>query len=661
MRDDDTTGTDTSPMSLMVVYRDGIQLVPLPRDEEVTIGRSEPADIQCGSRRLSRVHAAFWWDGRDVRVRDLRSTNGTLLNGRSIQTGTLGPEDEVTVGSVTITLHSAGTMPDGLLGVLTHEDFVERVESEVERARTFGRGLAVTVIRAFSGKGRLARWVPRVQRGVRRVDAVGLYSSGALELMLAEADADEARNTLRSLVMDRAPNEPPLVAGFAVYPQHGASAESLLAAATEAVAAATLVDPVLAYQHEPESGSIDDEGQPVIRNPQMVEVWRTLDRVASAAISVLIVGETGVGKEVVARGIHERSPRHVGPLKSINCGAIPATLLESVLFGHERGAFTGADRQRPGVFEEASGGTVFLDEVGELAPAAQVALLRVLDAHTVIRVGGADEIDVDVRVLAATHRDLEAMCRAGHFRWDLYYRLATMTLRIPPLRDRVDEIRPLVRRFVDDANMVNHRKIRGATPAALAALEVYPWPGNVRELRNVVDRAVVIATGAHITIDDLPANLRNTTEVPEPDDFGDNDEATDPGGELVEPLKPAVAQLERRLICRALAACDGNQTRAAEVLAMSRRTLVYKIRGYGIGEEFRRARPLRVEGGDRASLADLVASFERSRIARALELAEGRRAAAAVLLDIQKRTLDQKMARYGLDSALPESSNHRTR
>ena len=660
MRDDDTFGGEGTAdsrgpgpghVALMVVYRDGIQVIPLLTDVPVTLGRDDPADIQVRSRRLSRTHCRFVWDGERTVVEDLRSTNGTWVNGERVEHREVRDADEVTVGSVVVTVHEFGTLPVGLQGVERHERFVRSVQAEIERARTFGRGLAIVLLRAFGGRGMLARWVPRVQESLRVVDRMGLFSPNAVEILLAEADAADALRKARSLVQHRRDGEPPLVAGVAVYPQHGSTAQVLVSAANDAVSATSLAESVVLYRYDGDSLSLDDDGGPVVRNPRMVELWRTLDRLASASISVLIVGETGVGKEIIARGIHDRSPRASGPMTCINCGAIPSTLLESVLFGHEKGAFTGADRQRPGVFEEGSGGTVLLDEIGELSLAAQVALLRVLEERTITRVGGREVIPVDVRVLAATHRDLEAMCREGDFRWDLYYRLNTMTLAVPPLRERIDEIRPLVRRFIEDANRVNDRDIVGVSPRALRLLEEHPWPGNVRELRNVVERAVVIASGEWLTVDDLPVPLRAGAEQATDSggihgditDVGAPDRHREPG---LVPLKQAVRKLEEHLLCSALAACDGNQTRASELLLLPRRTLVYKLRSYELGDRWKEADPLLPvfdSSGSRMGFAARVKAFEQERIAHAMELAGGDRARAAGLLGIQKRTLDKRL------------------
>jgi DNA-binding NtrC family response regulator len=323
---------------------------------------------------------------------------------------------------------------------------------------------------------------------------------------------------------------------------------------------------------------------PLVRGERSRAVWDLVERVASSVLPVLVIGETGTGKEVVAQALHRRS----GPMKSINCAAIPQNLLESVLFGHEKGAFTGADRQSKGVFEQADGGTLFLDEVGELPAGAQAALLRVLETKKIVRVGGDKEISVDVRVVAATHRDLEQMGREGSFRTDLYYRLHGVTIALPPLRERTDEIGPLADAFLHEACRENGRSVRGIDPSALAALQSWRWPGNVRELKNVIERAVVIARGDVITIDDLPERLR--APAPARISAAPADVISQPGAapneDYKDRLRREMARYETELIVNALAAANGNVTAAAQALRIPVRTLTHKMTALGIKKRF---------------------------------------------------------------------------
>jgi DNA-binding NtrC family response regulator len=366
--------------------------------------------------------------------------------------------------------------------------------------------------------------------------------------------------------------EPTLLAGVALY---GASAGELVDRAR-----------TLARRAKPSARVVlDDEvatvttDAPIFASPRMRMLRDLIDRVAPSTLPVLVRGETGSGKEVVARAIHDASPRARGPMRSVNCGAMPATLVESLLFGHERGAFTGAERTSPGLFEQAHGGTLFLDEVGELSPAAQAALLRVLETHHLMRVGGSEEIVVDVRVIAATHRDLEAMVREGGFRQDLLYRLNPITLEVPPLRERPEDLAVLLQRFLDEAARAGGGRVRGIDDAARSLLMNHSWPGNVRELRNVIERAVVVCTGDRVTVADLPESLR--APVPHAED-----------AKLSLELHPntdfrdRVKAYETQLILDALARTGGNQTQAAKILRMPLRTLVHKMKAYGIRKRF---------------------------------------------------------------------------
>jgi DNA-binding NtrC family response regulator len=407
----------------------------------------------------------------------------------------------------------------------------------------------------------------------------------------------------------------------------------------------------------------------------MVEIYRTVRRIANSTIPVLIQGETGVGKEVVARALHDASPRRELPFRCINCGAIPSSLVESVLFGHERGAFTGADRRSPGIFEQTDGGTVLLDEVGELSQSAQVALLRVIETKTIARVGGSEDVPVDVRVLAATHRNLEDMSSSGTFRLDLLYRLNALTLAIPPLRERRSEVAHLARHFLTRAATENDRAVSQITPDAIEALEHWEWPGNVRELRNVIDRAVVIATGASITIDELPerlqrSRLQGATTSPAPMRFSRPTPLRTPskGPGAARPaslarlgLKTALQRCENALIRTALERTGANRTHTAELLGIPRRSLLYRLSTMNETDLDSADRDGRVlarwtEPGDHElRYKDRIHRVEGRMIAEALREAQGDRNRTAHLLGIQRRTLMTKLSRHGLGANSLES------
>jgi len=286
---------------------------------------------------------------------------------------------------------------------------------------------------------------------------------------------------------------------------------------------------------------------------------------------VLVTGESGTGKELIARMVHGASPRAEAPFVPVNCGAIPEALLESELFGHVRGAFTGASSERRGLFEEANGGTLFLDEIGELPPPLQVKLLRALQEGEVRAVGGDVSRPVDVRVVTATSRDLDAEVAAGRFRSDLYYRVNVVRIHISPLRERLEDVPELVHHFVDLFNQRLGLAVAGVSPAAMRHLIEYPWPGNVRELENAIERALVLAEGRAIEVEDLPAAVRapaDPSAVPSHMDLS---------------VKRQTEALERSLIKDALDRTGGNRTRAAKLLDLSHRALLYKIRDYQLG------------------------------------------------------------------------------
>jgi DNA-binding NtrC family response regulator len=298
---------------------------------------------------------------------------------------------------------------------------------------------------------------------------------------------------------------------------------------------------------------------------------------------------------VIASYVHRASARTNKRMVVINCAALPANLIESALFGHEKGAFTGADAMKKGVFEEGDQSTVFLDEVGELSPAAQAALLRVLETQRFSRVGSAREIEVDTRIVAATHRDLEAMVEAHTFRADLFYRLNTMTLKVPALRDRREEIVPLARAFLAQTVARWNTSARDLSPLTLELLCAYRWPGNVRELRNVIERAAVICTTTSLEPEDLPERVRSPV-VDDPLQGRPTSPGSAPLSAVLRtadevvgaPFRDRVRDYEVKLITDALEAAGGNQSRAAEILRMPLRTLVHKIRTYNLKKSYRR-------------------------------------------------------------------------
>ena len=317
-------------------------------------------------------------------------------------------------------------------------------------------------------------------------------------------------------------------------------------------------------------------GSLVGKTSKMLELYTQTEKVAAARGAVLIQGESGTGKELVAKAIHFNSPRTSGPFVVINCGAIPEALQESELFGHERGAFTGAIATRKGLFEEAHGGSLFLDEVAEMAPGLQAKLLRALQDGEIRRVGGTKTLRVDARVIAATNHDLAADVREGRFREDLFYRLNVFPLFLPPLRERREDLPLLVDHFLDRLAREGQGALKRLSPEALRAMMAYGWPGNVRELEHAIERAVLLSEGDTVGPQDLPPEILAPT-----------DELTvilpDAAVSLKETMARVIRDAEARLIRRALAQSGNNRTEAARILGISRRALLYKLQAYNLG------------------------------------------------------------------------------
>ncbi|HFQ89499.1 MAG TPA: sigma-54-dependent Fis family transcriptional regulator [Desulfobulbus sp.] len=310
-----------------------------------------------------------------------------------------------------------------------------------------------------------------------------------------------------------------------------------------------------------------DDNRIVGTSLPMQELWDMIVHVAPTEATVLITGESGTGKELVASALHHKSNRASGPFVKVNCAALAENLLESELFGHEKGAFTGADRRREGRFVQAQGGTLFLDEIGETSPAMQAKLLRVLQEHELQRVGGQETIHVDVRIVAATNRNLEEEVAAGRFREDLYYRLNVVVLEVPPLRERQGDIPLLAEYFFRNFARRNNRQVAGITPECMDVLNRYPWPGNVRELENSIERGVILMRGEYLDVSSLPLTIQRWAgrNAPEP---------------VEEPA--TLKEAERALILKTLKETAGNRSEAARRLQITRKTLLNKLKSYEI-------------------------------------------------------------------------------
>lgn len=603
-------------ISLLLYHREGAEVTLLLPGVSIVVGRASPSDVCIPDTTLSREHTRFTLSGGRVLVEDLNSTNGTWMAGERIQRAELKVGDEVMLSNVLACVHALGSAEENL-EVESEERFRLRLEEEVVRARHLRSHFALLMVRAErTPSAHVGRWSRKVRSALRPIDRMGLYSPDAVQILLPAAGEATALELAAKIIAQRREQDPLLFIGLALFPDSASTAEKLVELSCHAANSATAAHPVYAAPAAPwrAQEAIDSE-ESIVAGPVLRETLAMVERLATSRIPVILQGETGTGKEVLARLIHESGPRRDRPMVCVNCGALPRELVESTLFGHERGAFTGALERRRGLFEEADGGTVFLDEIGELPSAAQTALLRVLETHRFTRVGGMGrEISVDVRIIAATHRDLEKMRLEGQFRDDLYYRLSTITLQIPPLRERPEDIEPLAFRFLRQANKMNNCDVQGIDKEALARLLSYSWPGNVRELKNAIDRAVVIARGNTLREQDLPARLRaaasavatvkpdSTSDPPLPTSDAEvksgsrsTEPASHPAYEFDSDVPPSAGgagdyrtrmqQYETQLILDALEHSLWNQTEAARRLKMPLRTLVHKLKALGINRK----------------------------------------------------------------------------
>lgn len=594
-RESDKTTLEMAPISrgetksrdplvhLVFYHHSQVRTLHLAEGESVVVGRAWPSDLLIDDPGLSRQHARFERNGHEIVVEDLGSRNGTTVNEERVERAHVNAGQRIRLSEVMAAVHWVSDSPRTALD--TYDRFGELVDYEVARCGATGRSLSLIMLELDDPVAPIAEgaWFEKVRQATRPLGRITLYDPKTLLLLLPEVDSSAATSLAASL--DGGKEMPAARLAVATFPSAGTTREELVSQVKDALLQTTPGARV-------RSADIPVRPAPqatdaVIESSVMKELFDLVSRVAAADLPVLILGETGTGKELIAERLHRESPRASKAFRTVNCAAIPATLVESVLFGHERGAFTGASRAQRGVFEDSDGGTVFLDEIGELGPGAQAALLRVLESKTITRVGGSRERIVDIRVVAATHRDLDAMVREGQFRLDLLFRLNTIPLRVPPLRDRVEEIEPLVLHFLDRARARFASNALGIAEEALETLSAYQWPGNVRELRNVVERACVLSSGPLISTSDLPDKIRSSHSGPIPAADATS-ESPDAAITAIGSFKEKVRNYEERLILEGLRRAEWNQSRAAEFLRMPLRTLVFKMRAYELKKSFER-------------------------------------------------------------------------
>jgi DNA-binding NtrC family response regulator len=568
----------------------------LPETGSLSIGREPTSDFVVNHPSVSRRHALLHLDG-DVHVEDLGSANGVRLQGESIPSGSRVPVrlgEVIELGEViAIVRPSRLAATPRARRIWPHSYFEGRVEEQCARAERSGEEFAVLRVnlQATAGGEISQESVDEAFAGALRAsDMLALYAPDEYEVLLVDTFAQGAEAVSERLRAHLGKSGIRAHMGMALYPQDGSTPEALVARACDAVRG---VVPVTATNV-----------LPVASSSAMRDLQRLTEQVAKSDLSVLILGETGAGKEVLAETVHRLSPRAKGPFVRLHCAALSEQLLESELFGHEKGAFTGAHQAKKGLLESADQGTVLLDEIGELPLSMQVKLLRVLEDRKVQRVGALTGRSIDVRFIAATNRDLEAEVAKGRFRLDLYFRLNGVALFVPPLRSRPEEIESLARTFVAQAaQRTGTAEEPVLSPEALERLKAYSWPGNVRELRNAIERAVLLCGPGPIRVEHLPTEKMGATRTPispGPHDAGaaraaagssDFDAPTLPAIKASPDSGPADSiraldlqreALERQHILETLDACAGNQTRAAKVLGISRGTLLARLDAFGI-------------------------------------------------------------------------------
>ena len=564
---------------LLIMGPDLFLAQALPKNGAMSIGRADNADIRITDPLASRLHARLHITEGMFEIEDIGSINRTKVRDVALDAGervAVMPGEAVTIGS-TILMVQETRQAARNRRVWPHTHFEARIEEECARETRMPFAIIRLAVEGNQPAGTIA---DTISPALRTSDMLALYGPSDYEIFLPATSPDLGSAINNDLIGRLRAQSIVARTGIACHPRDGQTPEALVARSSERLRGRELPAPV--------------EGV-VVEDPRMRRVYGLASSAARGAISVIVLGETGVGKDVMAQEIHRMSPRAKAPFVAINCAAVSEGLLESELFGHEKGAFTGATETKAGLLESAPGGTVFLDEIGDMPPKLQATLLRVIQTRQVQRVGSVKTRPIDVRFIAATHRDLEAEIGAGRFRQDLYYRLNGITLTIPPLRERRSEILPLVRSFLTQfAREMGDRPAPEVSPEAARLLEAYSWRGNVREVRNVVERALLLCEGSeilpeHLPIESMAANAISFANVPAP---GMTPPPPTPAAfpaaapvpaDFARPTAPMnAAEDEKERILRVLAECAGSQTRAAKVLGIARSTLIARLDEYGV-------------------------------------------------------------------------------
>ncbi len=558
----------------LVVIGDGnFATHPLPAGATVSIGRSNQCDIAVDDKSISRRHAILNI-GKTVTIEDLGSANGTRVRGNQLKPGhpiAIAVGELIGLGTVSVIVQHQ-SRPARTRKMWTHDYFEARLEEEC--AREERSGVMFALMRIHADRRAPTSFVEETLfEFVRESDILGKHGPHEYELLLLDTPPDKADDVVRRFegkLLERGLKCRMFVA---CCPRDGRSPH-LLTARVQAPAS--------------KDRPVTTGPEIVVSDAQMQSLHRLVEQVAGSKIGVLLLGETGVGKEVFARAVHRASQRAAGPFVELNCAALTETLLESELFGHEKGAFTHASSAKPGLIETADGGTLLLDEIGDMPLSTQVKLLRVIEDSQLRRVGGLKSRAIDVRFVAATNSNLEARIAEGTFRSDLFFRLNGVTILIPPLRDRLPELEPLALTFIAKSWPSDAGRSPTLSPEALELMRSYRWPGNVRELKHMIERAVLLCGKGPIQPEHLPAEKMRADRRPEPQlptpsaasAVGTIPPATEPSASTVMLSRRKGSEDEEQWIMQALERAGGNQTLAARLLGISRRTLVNRLNDY---------------------------------------------------------------------------------
>jgi two-component system, NtrC family, response regulator AtoC len=617
LRAEERSESKGPPRLCVLVMGKQLQTHWLPDTGTVILGSGADCDVRIPDPSVAPQHVRLTL-GNALQLEDLGTGRVTKIREVLVVPKTptpLAPGELVMIGSVLIIIQRRTS--EALRRIWTHGYFEARLEEACISSERFHTRFALLRIHC-DGQPAQELIEDVLANALRMVDIVGCYGPGEYEILLSDTQPDSAQIVTGRIVERFEQKGMRSRIGMACFPRDGRSADELMARATAAAVG--------------EEGRPSDQGELAGLGGTMRDLHKLVERIASSTINVLILGETGVGKEGLAEMVHRLSPRGKKPFLRLNCAALSETLLESELFGHARGAFTGAVQAKPGLLETADGGTIFLDEIGELPLSMQVKLLRVIEERRVLPVGAVTARSIDVRFVMATNRDLEAEVERGAFRQDLYYRVNGVSLYIPPLRERLSEIVNLARTFIADVCEKNGRSPPSIAPDAIELLQRYSWPGNIRELRNVIERAVLLCSSGPITLEHLSVEKMSASFAPRHANSGGGNRSAnsesppmtapalsgasrgprevepvetppkapvaaipaqpppqekaapteDPQGSLRNNVRNQVESYERDQIMKALSSCNGNQTAAAKLLGISRRTLISRLDDYGI-------------------------------------------------------------------------------